>query len=727
MRSATAILGAIFVAFSCYSVGAVLFKFLRISSFLRRQETYPLAFLLGASVLHLWMFLLLALQIAYWPLILLPLAASLLPKSTFGQFPPLNINLRWVAGLPAAAFFAIYFIFALAPEHSPDGSEYHLGVLARELRHHGFEKITTNMYAMLSQGVELVFAPAFLLGKHSAAALTHLVFAIALAFAIFNFGRRMDKPWAGAAAALLTFVSPVVGLDAATAYVDVGAAAIAFAAFYWLEIWDQERDWHLLIPAGLMAGYAFAAKLTLFTIGLYAVGFVLLRARKMKPVLLTAACTVLMAGPWIVRNSILYENPTAPLGTAIFRNPYTHVLFEEQYRERYRRLDIENLWTLPLEVTVHGYKTAGLIGPAFLLLPIGLLSLRSRVGRHVWAAALIVTSTYFANISTRFLIPSLPFFSLSIAMGIGEMPMLLSVLMLAHALLSWPPFILWYSHRDAGRLTGLSLRAAVGIEKEDTFLNRVLPTYPVARMIDQLVPPGEAVFSKNGVAEAYTEHELRQSYKSASNEVVDDTFNVGADESREPLRILSFRFRARTARRFRVEQIAEANKYDVWSVHEVRFFRNGVEVAEHPEWRTDAWPVPWEVEFAFDRDPATRWRSWETAKPGMYIAVDFGREETIDEIRIETSTESSSARLQPEVMNASGTWESLNAQRETREISPSPDARKLATSAMSKLGVHYVVLYSSDHLADDVGRDPANWGMQEIGRAGDARLYKIVP
>lgn len=731
MRSAAAIFGCFCTIISCYAIGTLLFDFLRLSAFLRRQERYPLAFLLGASALHLWMFLLLALQLVYWPLILLPLTRIVVwawqSRTELQPFPALNRLLGLVAGIPAAAFFAVYLVHAWAPEHSSDGSEYHLGILARELRHHGFERITTSFYAMLGQGVELVFAPAFLIGGHSSAALTHLAFGVALGLAIFNFGRRMEKPWVGAAAALLTFLSPVFGLNASEAYVDAGAAAIVFAAFYWLEIWDKERDPRLLIPAGLMAGYAIAAKYTAFPIAIYAIGFVLLRSRKLKPVLMTAAFATLMGGPWIARNWIVYQNPIGPMGTAIFRNPYTHVIFEEQSREYFARMDIENLWTLPWEVTVHGKKTASLIGPVFLLLPIGLLALRSRKGRHLWMATAFVTMTYFANVGTRFLIPSLPFFSLSIALAIGELPLLLGGLMLLHALLSWPPNILWYSHRDAGRITGMPIREALRLTGEEEYLNRVLPGYPVARMIDKHVPPGETVFSKDGVAWAYMERELRHWFASASNETLNDSFDMGANAAMQPTRILVFRFSARSGRRVRFEQLASANRYNLWSIHEIQILHNGTEIPQQPAWRFEASPVPWEAKLAFDRDSFTRWRTWETAKPGMYIEVDFGRDETIDEIRIETSVDSDSARIQPQIESGSGGWEQLSVQLEARDVPPFPDARRRATAAMSNLGLHYIVLYNNSARANEVTPDPSAWGLQEIARTSIARLYKILP
>lgn len=744
------LLGAGFAVAACYAIGVLIMDRLRISGFLGRPERYPLGFLLGAGAVHLLMFLLLALHLAYWPVVILPLLGALILAVRSGawkaqglEFNPVSRSLYWTAGILTGIYLVVYFVIAWAPERSADGSGYHLGILARELRFHGFEKITTKFYAMLGQGVELVFLPAFVIGKHSAAALTHLCFAVALAFSIFCFGRRQGGPWIGAAAALLTFASPVFGQTASVAYVDPATAAIVFSTFYWLEIWDRQHGihdqaWRLLIPVGLMAGYAFAAKFTAFTIGAYALGFVAIRARNMKLVTLVAACGLVMGGPWIVRNWIVYENPMAPMGNAIFRNPYTHVSFEDGFRQMLSRYDVADMRMLPWHLTVGGEKAQGLIGPVFLLLPLGLLALRTRAGRHIWIAALVVSSTYFSNIGARFLIPSLPFFSLSIAMAVGEIPMLLTILMVVHAILSWPGIAPYYSDRWAAQLdiclpnesllcSKIPIRGALRIIDQNTFLMREKEGYAVARMIDQVVPPGETIFGIEGVPEAYTSREFRGSFESASNEVLTDIYNSSVFPILQPTRVLSFRFPERTGRHFRLLQTAKGEPKDQWNVHELRFLHKGIEIARRPEWRLQAWPLPADVQMAFDNSPVTRWRSWETPSPGMYIEVDLGRDETIDEIRSETSPDSDSVRLQPEVKNVSGVWEDLRAELTILNAPPPVNARRKATYELHRKGVNYILVYDRSYDAKDVNADPVAWGLVEVGAVpGQARLYKSI-
>src|SRR5947207_14200589 len=107
------------------------------------------------------------------------------------------------------------------------------------------------MYAALSQGIEMLFLFAFAFGRHSAAALTHFAFLVTLPLAMLSYARRFGFPVAGVCAALLVFVSPVVGMDGSVAYNDVATTCIVFTAFYLAQIWAaSDLNRALLLPLG---------------------------------------------------------------------------------------------------------------------------------------------------------------------------------------------------------------------------------------------------------------------------------------------------------------------------------------------------------------------------------------------------------------------------------------------------------------------------------------------
>ena len=672
-----ALFGAAATTGACYAAGAMFLDGLGVASRLRRSEHVPMAFILGAGCLHLILFAILSLHLAHRGVLEALLAILILTSVALGSFcnfgagkilaavglgsfrnfggweaarqePPLSWPLKLVFGALSAAYFVFYFFNAWAPEDSADGSSYHLGLVSHYLRVHGFEKITTDFYAALSAGVDILYVPAFAIGGHSAASLTHFCFGIMLALAMLAYGRRIGKPWVGATGALLTWLSPVVGMDQTSAYNDVAVTAIVFAAFYWTQIWDQEQDSRLLIPLGLVTGYAYAAKYTVFLIAVFVIGFVAWRTRKLKPVLAVAVLALVMAGPWTIRNGIWYQNPVAPLGNWLFRNPYMHVITEQQYAAYMRSYNLRNLWALPWEVTVRGQDTAGLIGPIFLLTPLALFSLRFAQGRRLLLAGALMVSTYFANIGTRFLIPSLPFFSLALAMAVGsrhrtpglpgadgenaapafrcgafkETPVLLAAVMVFQAAAGWPAVMKHYTARYAWRLDRIPYREALRKIPQETYLSQRDPDYNIARMLDANMPTGERALAFGFGREAYTSRQVLVSFRSASNEVLGDIVTAGFSLDSQPIMAREFRFAERNVRRMRVVQTAQALPPEQWSVHELRFLNHGVEIARRPEWRLRAWPNPWEVQLAFDNSAVTRWRSWEVAFPGMFMDVD---------------------------------------------------------------------------------------------------------
>jgi hypothetical protein len=751
MRQALAALfGAGFTVAACYAAGSLLIDQLRAA--LRQDERIPLAFVLGAACLHLAIFAILALRIAYWPVLAVLLAATIVAAAATGAWrgarteigkpvPPLSRNLRMVFGWCAGVFALVYLTNAWAPEASPDGAGYHLGLVARELRVHGFEPVTNDMYAMLSQGVEMLFVPAFAIGRHSAAALVHFAFAVALALAMLAYGRRIGKPWAGAAGALLTFASPVFGADASAAYVDVATAAIVFAVFYWTEIWDEQRSAQggaqgglsLLIPVGLLAGYAYAAKYTAFPIAIYALGFVAWRGRRLRPVgknlravLLVAGCALIMAGPWMVRNWIWYQNPVAPFANSIFRNPYIHVMFEQDYSEYLRHYGMPSLRMLPLDVTLRGEFVSGIVGPAFLLVPIALAALRFQAGRRLLLAGALVFSTYFANIGARFLIPAIPFFSLALGLAFAEAVPLLVALMLLHAAASWPPVLNRYVNPNCWRLQRFPLGAALRITPPDEFLRKNADGYAAAQMVDAKVPDGEPVFSMDSILDSYTRHPILVYYHSAANETLADTINMGWNEAWQPSVSRVFQFPERKARRMRVVQTAQADYPHQWNVYELRFFDHGRELTRGLDWRLRAWPNPWEIQLAFDNSLATRWRSGEVASPGMYVDVDFGREESVDEVRLVASSDFERTRLQLESIGPAGTWEKIADQPATVDQPVPLGIRRMATYEMHARGIHYLIVGDTNNGAEDFAEDPEAWGLKLIGHTEGERLYRTI-
>jgi hypothetical protein len=736
MRVVLAILfGASFTVATAWSLGAILLR--KLSLTLYRVEERLFAFLLGSACLSALMFVLAALKLVRRG-ILLPLGILLIGYAIYSGahrskgpvFSPIPRLWKLVFAVGFGFFTVLYFFNALAPEVSPDGMAYHLGEVAKYARAHGFVRITTNMYGNLSQGVELLFLYAFLFGKHSAAALVHYAFFLCLTFLILSYGRRLGYPRVGVAAAIFLYASSVIGIDGTIAYNDVAVAAIAFGLFYLLQIWDQERSSKLLVPIGILTGFAFATKYTAVVAVPYALGFIAWkrwRARQsvFRPVLAAAAIALLFIAPWLVKNWIWVDNPFSPFANRLFPNRYVHIAFEEDYRKLEQTYGLASRWQIPWELTVNGNLLAGFFGPLFLLTPIALLALRQRAGRQLWLAAVIFALPFYANVGSRFLIPAVPFVALALALTFANVPGLLLALTIAHAISCWPRVEKTYCYFSAWRLNNIPYRAALRIEPEAAFLSRRASQFDESRMIERLVPPGEKVFSFQQMSDSYMSRESVVGYQAAFNETAEDILWTPVFNSFQPTRILTFHFPPRELRAVRVVETQWAKDVQ-WGISELRIYDGANELPRAPEWRLRAHPNPWDVQMAFDNSPVTRWRSWQVAEPGMFVQVDFGKAQNVDAVVAESSDEGYKTKIKLEGLDAQGKWatilnEPVETSRPTRF-----NLRRAAAEELKARGIHYVLIEKTDFRAEDFQIYTGLWGMKCIGESDSkAWLYHI--
>lgn len=727
--------GAVFTVAVCLALGRMLLR--RLGVELHRQEEHPLAFVTGAALWSLVIFFLSVLGLVYDAVFLLAGVAVLAAAFWTGahkprgdSLPPLPQPWRWVWIGALLLFGVLYLANAMAPEMSPDGSTYHLGLVGRYYRNHGFERITTHMYANLSQGIEMLFLFAYAFGRHSAAAMIHLAFLLALVWSMVNYSRRFGFAGAGAAGALLVFLCPLVGRDGTSAYNDVAIAALLFALFHLIEVWAERRSPGLFIPIGLVAGFCYASKYTAFLAVPYAVvvlAWRLIRERKpfVKPLAIVSACVVLMAAPWAIKNWVWLDNPVSPFFNTVFPNPHVHPTFEAGYRQNMRNYaGLKSHWDIPLEVTVRGEALAGMLGAVFLLAPLALLSLRERHGRKLLVAALVFGATYATNVGTRFLIPPLPFVSLAMALVLVRYRGVAMTVVLVHAVLSWPDILKIYCRPYAWRLDRIEWKAALRVEPEEHWLERKLATYPVARMMDEIVPPGEKVLTFGQIPEAYTDREILVVYQSAFNEALGDMLWTPLMADSQPTRRFRFDFPPAEYRKFRVIQTA-THESETWGVTEMRILDGDAELERTPGWRLRAYPNPWDVQRAFDNSPVTRWRTWRTLFDGMFIEADLGQAEPVSAVVLDCSDDQWGIRLRLEAMDADGNWTRISAEPVETRVEPPAGLRRAAALEIAASGVRFLLIHEREFGRDDYFERQQEWGITMLREYGGKRLYRI--
>lgn len=715
MEALRVLFGAAFTVAAAMGCGAAV---------LREAVREPgIRFVTGSAILSLAVFALCCLG---WAFPLVFLAAGGVAIAAGWRWRPVfqKPGMPRILALFFLLFLILYFFSAMAPETSPDGAGYHLSLVAQYLRWHGFRPITWDFYALLSEGMEMLFLFAFAFGKHSAAAMVHFAFLLALVWEMLSYGRRAGYPVLAACGALLVFASPVAGIDGTSAYNDIGVAAIAFTLFYLLRVWEQDGSPHLLVAIGIVAGFGFAAKYTAWGGIVYALLAVAWKSRRISKLLIVAATAALLVIPWLVRNWLWVHNPLAPFFNDRFPNPYVNYAFEVEYRHELAHYDLASLWQIPLQVTLHG-GLSGLLGPLFLLAPIALLALRQPEGRHLLVAAAVFGVNYFSNIGTRFLIPPLPFVALAMMLAIGSWPRIAIGIAVAHAALSWPPIVSHYADPHAWRLTKVPYREALRIKKQDEYLRSHLIYDDEERMIEQKTEPGSSVFLFRAIPEAYTSRRLLVGWQSTENQISGRILQAASDPLLMPARRIRFTFRPHILRAIRVKQVAQPRSGVLWTIHELRLFDSGRELPRHPAWRLTADPYPWGIQDAFDNSPITFWRSGRLLQSGDRVEVDFHRDEQLDTVLIETSSDQSGRDLCVEGRDDRGVWTPL-ADTPLIYSAPVPlGLRRAAAEELKLRGIDYILAFEGEPETDDLRRDPANWGVRQVGQTRLTRLFQL--
>ena len=169
----------------------------------RRTEFALFSFLCGSAALSLLIFLLGTVHLVSRG-VLQVLALALVAAAVWfnrgrrgDPLAPLPEFWSTLFQVGFAGYGILYLFHALAPEVSPDGVAYHLEIVGQYARAHGLVPITTNMYASLSEGLEMLFLMAYTFGRHSAAAMVHYSFLLALPLLLVSYGRRFGFPAAG--------------------------------------------------------------------------------------------------------------------------------------------------------------------------------------------------------------------------------------------------------------------------------------------------------------------------------------------------------------------------------------------------------------------------------------------------------------------------------------------------------------------------------------------------
>jgi hypothetical protein len=630
----------------------------------------------------------------------------------------------WLAAAALASYGALYLINAMAPEVEPDAVGYHLGLVSEYVRLGRFPS-RVGFYEMMPQGLEMLFVPAFAFGRHSAAKLVHFAFLLATVPLLLRIGRRLQLPdrvaWI---AAVVYFCAPVVGVSGTSAYNDAALVFFVLATFYLLLVWRDTRDARYLVPAGITAGFCYAIKMPGILVLPLALAFVMVetRAIRNRAVLRLAGAGLAVMAPWLLRAVIMSGNPVAPLFNGIFPNAHFHALIEKQLASVLRSPRNMPLWRAWYELAIGGLF-GGIVGPVFLALPLGLLALSRRAGRLCWLAAALLALPWFWNSGTRFVMPALPFLALGLVMALPKPAAW--VCLALQAVACWPQVVDHYDYAHIWRLRDFPWRAALRIESEDHYLWRQSDDYKIAQMLEHNTKPGERIFSLIAVATAYTDREVLQFWHSAQAEQISDTLRVVSIYRSEPFFEVRATWTPQPIWGLRI-RLAQAHPAE-WSIHDVMLFSGEYRIYNSPQWRLRAWPNVWEAPLAFDENEATRWRTWQPMRAGMYVQAEFDHAQMLSGALMTSQTPIFHVPFEFYARGRDG-WRLLTDRPEVT-LRPLPDLRAAATKAIRNAGFSYILAATGNEgnapLAAAMEGHAAEWGMEKAGYAGRVTLYRI--
>jgi hypothetical protein len=735
-------LGALVVVAGSGALGAMLLHAIRLR--VSRAEAWALAFLAGSALYSmLWMALGLAglvyRGVAYGVTAALVAAALLLGsyrmlRGTAESPTPERLS-RWgICGFAILflPYLWVYLLYALHPEVSADGTYYHNGFIHQYVLAHRILPFPDTFYAALSQASEIQAMPGFAIGQHCVPGMVQLVYLLAATALIVTFGTRLHGPKTGWTAGFLFFATPVVGYVSTQALNDIATGAAFFGTFYCLHRWWTTREHPWLVPAGLLAGLAFATKFSAF---LAVVGFAAAMAwrgwkhRDLRWRWAAAGClaVAVMVLPYILRNWLWYDNPLAPFGNALFPNPNFSSWVETDYRANQRTYGwLTSYWQVPWDVAFGGKNLQGIVGPVTLLLPAGLLALRMRGGAVLLACALVALSTYPQNVGARFLIPSLPFLYLLLAMAATRWREALGALLALQAVACWPGLVRGYTDLYALILAPIPTIAQVTRETpEDETLAYRLNTYYAARWLDRHVQPGERVFAYNVYVEAYSAAHACVAHASTHCFKIADVLASGSWKGDAPSHAFSWSFEPRPLRSIRLLQTAAGK--DRLDLREIRLWRNGEAIPPPPGTRWEASRNDEDLRYLQDGNLVTGWSPWEYLAPGQYVTLHFPQPVEADGVEVQTLFPQQPVRLALQTADAEEQWSTLAPEAKAVAIDDRPDLRRAATAEMYRRGFRYMFAMHYEAHAQQMEADPAAWNVELALHGQDFRVFRILP
>ena len=444
--------------------------------------------------------------------------------------------------LIATAAVATAFVTALAPEIEYDALWYHLELPRRWLAAGRPVDDITEYIALYPLTWQLLYGGALALDGTQAAALLHWTTLVASAVVAASIGTRalgVTSPWLTAA---VFVTAPTVLWEATTAYIDLavtlhlGMGACAL----WMSPREGDRRWVWL--AGIQLGLACASKhLALVPVAIAVALFAVEQARSGRPrhlvrtLGLVSLLAFTLASPWYLRSWVASGNPVFPDLYSVFgaRPPERWDDATERALAAFKAhfggaRDVTRLPTLPWDMTMHGARYGGTLGPLGLMFAPGILFLAWRKesgARWLLAGAALYTAVWASPLSSfqlRFIVPLWIFVAPLVALAAERLldasrrtspfaGSLMAIVLAAALVLNLPPFTPWHEGDRVGWTGWLThvirrvpIEVVTGGIGRDRYLRQEVRTFGAWSYLNERAPPGARVLTFFGGDHLYS-------------------------------------------------------------------------------------------------------------------------------------------------------------------------------------------------------------------------------
>jgi 4-amino-4-deoxy-L-arabinose transferase-like glycosyltransferase len=349
----------------------------------------------------------------------------------------------WVLiGLGLIATFLL--LQSATPPTDWDVLTYHLDV-PREYLDRGAVLLPEDNHHVAFVGlVHMLYVPLLAVGAESAPAVISAIVALLLALTMYAVGRRLFDEETGRLASVLVWGSPAILLVAVTARVDVSTTWFLVLAHFAVVLCLERREiggwwWIAAVMTGLAVATKFSALAYLAGLGPVML-WVLLRERdrslrSVLPPVGFGAVVVLVAAPWLLKNTLLLGAPLYPYLTELRLEPWladylgTFTVPASVDPDAFQipaltrePLSIVALFTDPASMSPEGESDFYFANFVLLLLPLALLGSRRKVFALLVPPLLYSAVVLLADswINLRYLIPALVMGTLVTCHGVAE-------------------------------------------------------------------------------------------------------------------------------------------------------------------------------------------------------------------------------------------------------------------------------------------------------------------